>query len=146
MVGVDRSAAALAGLGLPQQRCETVLADIEQGPWPLAGRQFQAVVVTNYLWRPLLGVIAQCVAPGGVLIYETFGAAQASIGKPSRPEFLLKPGELLHAFVGLRTVAFEDGFEPARQDWPERFVQRLVAVRESGSAAGTSPERHSLPG
>jgi SAM-dependent methyltransferase len=144
VVGVESSAAALAGLGLPAERCETVLADIEQGPWPLQGRQFAAVVVTNYLWRPLLPTIAQSVAPGGVLIYETFGAAQARIGKPSRPEFLLQPGELLTAFAGLRTVAFEDGFEAARPGWPERFVQRLVAVREDAQAPGAEPARHVL--
>jgi SAM-dependent methyltransferase len=144
VVGVDRSAAALAGLGLPAERCETVLADIEQGPWPLQGRQFAAVVVTNYLWRPLLPTIAQSVAPGGVLIYETFGAAQARIGKPSRSEFLLQPGELLGAFAGLRTVAFEDGLEAARPGWPERFVQRLVAVREDAPAQSAEPARHVL--
>lgn len=144
VVGVDRSAAALAGLGLPAERCETVLADIEQGPWPLRGREFAAVVVTNYLWRPLLHTIAQSVAPGGVLIYETFGAGQARIGKPSRPEFLLQPGELLTAFADLRTVAFEDGFEVARPGWPERFVQRLVAVRENAQALGAEPARHVL--
>lgn len=146
VLGVDRSATALAGLGLPPERCETLQADIEQGPWPLVGREFQAVVVTNYLWRPLLGAIAQCVAPGGVLIYETFGAGQASLGKPSRPDFLLQPGELLQAFAGLRTVAFEDGFEGAREGWPERFVQRLVAVREADTPATAVPTRHRLPG
>ena len=144
VVGVDRSAAALSGLGLPAERCQTVLADIEQGPWPLQGREFEAVVVTNYLWRPLLPTIAQSVAPGGVLLYETFGAAQARIGKPSRPEFLLQPGELLSAFAGLRTVAFEDGWEAARDGRPERFVQRLVAVREAGQAVGAEPARHLL--
>lgn len=144
VVGVDRSAAALAGLGLPPQRCETVLADIEQGPWPLAGRQFQAVVVTNYLWRPVLPAIAQCVAPGGVLMYETFGIGQALIGKPSRADFLLRPGELLQAFAELRAVAFEDGLEPARPGWAERFVQRLVAVRPAEDAATAPAARHLL--
>ena len=144
VVGVDRSAAALAGLGLPAERCETVLADIEQGSWPLQGRQFDAVVVTNYLWRPLLATLARSVAPGGVLMYETFGAGQAHIGKPSRPEFLLQASELLGAFAGLRTVAFEDGFEVARPGWPERYVQRLVAVREYAQALGAGPARHVL--
>jgi hypothetical protein len=65
------------------------------------------------------------VAPGGVLIYETFAAGNESVGKPSRPEFLLQPGELLRVTEGLRTVAYEDGFENS----PDRFVQRTVAVR-----------------
>lgn len=122
VTGVDRSAEALStvqGLG------ETVLADIENGPWPFAGCAFAGVVVTNYLWRPLLPAIVDAVAPGGVLIYETFATGNETVGKPSRPDFLLRPGELLQASGALRVVAYEDGYlEP-----PPRFVQRIVAVR-----------------
>jgi SAM-dependent methyltransferase len=106
------------------------VADIENGPWPFTEngllQQFGAVVVTNYLWRALLPTIVASVAPGGVLIYETFAHGNASVGKPSRPDFLLQPGELLLACTGLRVVGYEDGFLSA----PERFVQRIVAVRE----------------
>jgi SAM-dependent methyltransferase len=105
-------------------------ADIENGPWPLAGRQFAAVVVTNYLWRPLFPRILEAVAPGGVLLHETFAAGNETVGKPSRPDFLLRPGELLQAYPGLRVVAFEDGF----LDEPDRFVQRIAAVREQPGA------------
>lgn len=125
VTGVDRSPeaiAAVAPLG------EAVLADIENGPWPFAGRQFEGVVVTNYLWRPLLAQIVRSVAPGGVLIYETFAAGNETVGKPSRPDFLLQPGELLQACSGLRIVAYEDGFLEA----PPRFVQRIAAVRRAG--------------
>lgn len=120
--GIDRDPAAidsLAGVG------EAVLADIEDGPWPLPGREFGAVVVTKYLWRPLLPVITGSVAPGGVLIYETFASGNETVGKPARPDFLLQPGELLTACHGLRVVAYEDGF----LDSPARFVQRIAAVR-----------------
>jgi len=130
VTGVDRApeaVAAVAPLG------EALLADIENGPWPLqqAGqpRPFNAVVVTNYLWRPLLPVLAQSVAPGGVLLYETFAAGNESVGKPSRPDFLLQPGELLRAFGDLRVVAFEDGFLAQ----PERFVQRIAAIRPAAA-------------
>ena len=122
VTGVDRSEEAiafLAGAG------EAVMADIENGPWPFAGRAFDAVLVTNYLWRPLLGTIVASVAPGGVLIYETFAAGNETVGKPSRPDFLLQPGELLKACKGLRIVAYEDGFV----EEPPRFVQRIAAVR-----------------
>lgn len=144
VVGVDRSASALAGLGLPAGQCTTVLADIEQGPWPLPGQQFGAVVVTNYLWRPLLPTLVASVAPGGVLIYETFALGQASIGKPSRAEFLLAPGELLEAVRGLRVVAYEDGFVEARDDWPARFVQRVVALRAPSEDTAHTAPRHLL--
>ena len=120
--GVDRDAAALEPL---RPLAEVIVADLEAGPWPLAGRCFDVVLVTNYLWRPLLPAVVGSVADGGVLIYETFADGQQHIGRPARPEFLLQPGELLRACAGLRVVAYEDGFESE----PARFVQRIVAVR-----------------
>lgn len=125
VTALDRDTAALAGLqGVAS---EIVCADIEAGPWPLPGRRFDALLVTNYLWRPLLPQLLQSLAPGAVLVYETFADGQQHIGRPARPEFLLQPGELLRAFAGLRCVAYEDGFEalPA----PGRCVQRLVALQ-----------------
>lgn len=138
VTGVDRdpaAMAAIAGLG------RAVEADIERGPWPLPGETFAGVVVTNYLWRALLPQIAASVAPGGVLIYETFTRDHAAIGKPSRPDFLLQPGELLAAAAGLRIVAYEDGFCAD----PDRFVQRLAAVREARFDAA-APPRYRLDG
>lgn len=124
VTGVDRDEAAVAPL---RARAAIIVADLESGgPWPLAGRRFDGVVVTNYLWRALLPNIAQALNPGGVLMYETFADGQQHIGRPSNPEYLLAPGELLRAFPTLRTVAYEDGLE---RD-PERCVQRLVAVAE----------------
>ncbi|WP_396436601.1 class I SAM-dependent methyltransferase [Limnohabitans sp.] len=128
VTGVDRNPEAVA---LAQSSGSVICADIENGPWPFAGQTFACVVVTNYLWRPLLPTLVQSVAPGGVLIYETFAAGNESVGKPSRPDFLLQPGELLQATVGLRTVAYEDGFEAS----PDRFVQRIVAVRSGATEA-----------
>lgn len=135
--GVDRAQDAIdpiSGLG------EAIRADIENGPWPLAGRRFDAVVVTNYLWRPLLPTLVASVAPGGVLLYETFAAGNETVGKPSRPDFLLQPGELLRACASLRIVAYEDGFLGA----PERFVQRIAALRPDADAS-TGPPRIPLP-
>lgn len=134
VTGVDRSpdavvAAAAAG--------EAVCADIENGPWPFAGRVFACVVVTNYLWRPLMSDILRSVAPGGVLLYETFAAGHEAVGRPSRPEFLLQPGELLRLCQELRVVAFEDGF----LDEPPRYVQRIVAARP---LAGETTPRYRL--
>lgn len=122
--GVDRAQDAVTAAA---QFGECVLADIEGGPWPFPGRTFQGVVVTNYLWRPLLPAILNSVAPGGVLIYETFAQGNEAVGKPSRPDFLLRPGELLGACASLLIVAYESGF----LDEPARFVQRIAAVRPS---------------
>jgi hypothetical protein len=118
-------------VALAQSSGSVICADIENGPWPFAGQTFGCVVVTHYLWRPLLPTLMNSVAPGGVLIYETFAAGNESVGKPSRPDFLLQPGELLRVTEGLRTVAYEDGFEAS----PDRFVQRIVAVRSGATEA-----------
>ena len=138
VTGVDRSAEAMASLApLAAAGAEIVQADIEDGPWPFAGRQFDAVLVTNYLWRPRLADIVAAVAPGGLLLYETFAQGNEALGKPSRPDFLLRPGELLQAAAGLRVVAYEDGSLPT----PPRCVQRIAAVRET---APELPARHRL--
>lgn len=129
-LGLDRDAQALAVAGAFGA---VLQADLEGAPWPLPGRQFGGVVVTNYLWRPLLPDVLAAVQPGGVLLYETFGLGQASIGRPSRPAFLLRPGELLALCSGpdWRVVAYEDGFDvPAG-----RHVQRIAAVRLGPEAA-----------
>jgi SAM-dependent methyltransferase len=134
---VDRDALAVQPL---LELAEVVVADIENGPWPLTGRRFDAVVVTNYLWRPLIPTLVASVADGGVLIWETFAQGNQTVGRPSNPAFLLAPGELLAVAAGLRVVAFEDGF----LDAPPRFVQRIAAFREPARDATALPHRYAL--
>jgi SAM-dependent methyltransferase len=124
VTGVDRNPDAIAAVS---PLGETICADIENGPWPLQGRTFGGVVVTNYLWRPLWPNILASLAPNGVLIYETFSIGNETVGKPSRPDFLLQQGELLNVCKDLRIVAFQEVFIAE----PDRFVQRIVAVRET---------------
>ena len=120
VTAVDRDEEALRSIeGIA---AEIVNADIEAGPWPFTGRTFDAVIVTNYLWRPLLPAIAAAVAPGGVLLYETFALGNEAFGKPSRPDFLLKPGELPAAFASMEIVAYEHGLLAS----PPRVVQRIA--------------------
>jgi SAM-dependent methyltransferase len=106
-----------------------VQADIENAPWPLlfngAPIPFNAVVATNYLWRDLLPTLVASVAPGGVLLYETFAQGNETVGRPSRPDFLLRSGELLEVCNGLHIVAYENG----TLENPSRFVQRIAAIR-----------------
>ena len=137
VTGVDRNPEAIAAVSALG---EAICADIENGPWPLQGRLFGGVVVTNYLWRPLWPHILSSLEPNGVLIYETFSAGNESVGKPSRPDFLLHTAELLAKCQDLHVVAFEEGFLAQR----DRFVQRIVAVRATDSRH--TPLRYSLVG
>jgi len=103
-------------------------ADLEDGsPWPLPGERFEGIVVTNYLHRPLFPQLMESLAPGGVLLYETFMLGNERYGKPSNPAFLLRPGELWESFRGLHCIAFEQG--AAAKPKPA-MIQRLCAVRQ----------------
>lgn len=128
VTAVDRDISALEQLRAGQ--LETVRADLEDGsPFPLAGRRFAGVVVTNYLHRPLLPSLVEAVAPGGLLLYETFAQGNEAFGRPSNPDFLLRPGELLEAVRGrLRVVAYEDVTVTSPRP---AAVQRLAARREA---------------
>jgi SAM-dependent methyltransferase len=106
---------------------EIVRADLEAAPWPFAGRRFAAVIVTNYLHRPLLPHLVAAVADGGALIYETFAEGHAAFGTPSNPNFLLAPGELLGAVAGALTVV---AYEHGRVEEPRpAVIQRIAAMR-----------------
>jgi SAM-dependent methyltransferase len=120
VVAVDREAVELEGIGF-------VKADLEKGaPWPFAGQQFGAIVVTNYLYRPLFPHLVSSLADGGVLIYETFMLGNERFGKPSNPEFLLRPGELREAFGELQELGFEEGeFETPKR----AMIQRICALK-----------------
>ncbi len=125
VTAVDRDAEAAAALAdCPGVR--VIVADIEGATWPFADERFDGVVVTNYLHRPLLSVLRDSLAPGGVLIYETFAAGNERYGRPSNPEFLLRPGELLEVCRPLRVIAYEDLYVEAPKP---ALVQRVCAVR-----------------
>jgi SAM-dependent methyltransferase len=131
VAAVDRDSQAVSGLaGLPG--VTATLADIEGGPWPFAGQRFDGIIVTNYLHRPLLSVLRDSLEPDGVLIYETFAAGNERYGRPSNPEFLLEPGELLELCRGLRVIAYEDLYVDVPRP---ALVQRVCAVQR-GSAQG----------
>lgn len=129
VTAVDIELGGLAQHAHPQ--LEAIEADLEHGPWPLEDRRFAAVVVVNYLWRPILPNIIAAVEPGGVLLYATFGRGQGRLGKPTNPDFLLKPGELLEAVHGELTVhAYEYGEIPTVSGHLA-IRQHLYARRES---------------
>ena len=125
VVGVDLDVSGLDDLS-GDDGVEVVQADLEQGAWPFAGRVFGGVVVTNYLYRPLLPLLAAAVAREGVLMYETFSRGNERVGRPRNPDFLLAPGELYEAVAPfLQVVAYEQGLEQR----PRLAVrQRIVAV------------------
>lgn len=135
VVGIDRDAAALAALradGIDKLIC----ADLENAPWPLPGARFPAVIVTNYLWRPLFAALRDSVAAGGLLLYETYALGQEALGHPRNPDFLLRPGELLQQFPApaWHVIAYEDGYDPA----PRSRVQRIAVARADAQVSATA--------
>jgi SAM-dependent methyltransferase len=152
VLALDRDETALANLAAVQH-VTTRCADLENASWPLRDdEKFAAVVVTNYLHRPLFPYLFDALAPGGVLLYETFAVGNEHFGKPSNPNFLLNPGELLDAVRGrLRVIAYQDGFINVPR---ASCVQRIVAVAPSRPMPtglternnGSDPVRYVLQG
>ncbi|MEO6354071.1 MAG: methyltransferase domain-containing protein [Burkholderiaceae bacterium] len=132
VLAADRDPIALvraAGRGIV-----TMQVDLEAdgAAWPFEVGHFVAIVVSNYLYRPLFPHILASLATGGVLIYETFASGNALYGKPSNPDFLLRRGELLdvlrqHA-ADLHVLAFEEGYTEVPKP---AMVQRICAIRNA---------------
>jgi SAM-dependent methyltransferase len=150
VLAVDRNAGALASL---DEGIETEAIDLEEGPWRLPSAAFDAVIVTNYLFRPRFALLCGLLAPSGLLIYETFARGNEAYGKPSNPAFLLTEGELYERarLAGLAVVAYESGFSGPEQP---AIVQRLCAVRPPfdpvrltpGNSQSASRARREEPG
>jgi SAM-dependent methyltransferase len=135
VTALDISVESLQAVAAHSPSARIIQADIENAPWPLEGETFDAVVVTNYLWRPLFPQLLASLKDGGILIYETFAVGNETVGKPSRPDFLLKGKELLSLCAELHVIAYEDGF----LDSPDRFVQRIVASKAAGKISASAP-------
>lgn len=105
---------------------DIVEADLEHGDWPFPDRRFDGVVVVNYLYRPLLPLLADSLAPGGILLYDTFAVGNERFGKPANPDYLLEPGELLREFgSALEVLAYEHG----EMDEPKPAVRQRICAR-----------------
>jgi len=140
--GIDHSEQALQSA---RAFGSVVQADLENAAWPLLQhnqpQQFDVVVVTNYLWRPLFPSLLRSVKPGGLLLYETFVQGNESVGKPARADFLLQPGELLKLCDGFLVIAYENGFIQT----PPRFIQRIAAIAPTNASLQTpAPVRYPL--
>lgn len=130
-MAVDRDTAALTALELRagSDRLRTRCADLEAGPWPFeTGERFDAIIVTNYLFRPRYALLCALLAPGGILIHETFAAGNAVYGRPSNPDFLLREGESIQRAqaAGLIVVGYESGHVRAPRP---AVIQRICAAR-----------------
>ena len=122
---VDQNAETLAGLA-GVAGITTRVADLEADPWPYATGQFDGIIVVNYLFRPRLNDLIGALKPGGVLVYETFMSGNELFGKPSNPDFLLRPNELLELVQPSMTVV---AFEQGRVETPSpACVQRICAI------------------
>jgi SAM-dependent methyltransferase len=130
VTAIDRDAQALSACQASQRICADLEALDRASLTQRLAPPYDAIVVTNYLHRPLFNALVSWLAPNGVLLYETFALGQEQFGRPSNPDFLLRPGELLTAFADLSVVAFEQGqIEGA----PPRVVQRVCATQRRGS-------------
>lgn len=130
VVAVDVDIGAMAPFQ-DRMNLKLIQADLENGPWPFPDGIFHGIVVTNYLHRPLFPRLMRALRPGGIFIYETFARGNAEFGRPSNPDFLLQPGELLRVVEGkARVIAYEDVYiatpKPA-------LVQRICAVADGGT-------------
>ena len=140
VLAVDRDVGALESLAQSKSglAIQVEHLELEGSTWPLADRSglFDAVVVTNYLYRPYLDLLPNLLAEGGLLIYETFADGNAAFGKPSNPDFLLQAGELLDfaARHGLHVLAYSDLYQA--QPKPA-MVQALCTVK--GAPKGRHP-------
>jgi SAM-dependent methyltransferase len=136
VVAVDRYNAGIVDL-LGRADFEFVDANLEDGrKWPLGARRFAAVIVTNYLYRPLFPSLIDALADRGVLIYETFSQGNERFGRPSNPDFLLRPGELLAVVEGrLQVVDYVHGEVSTPRP---AVVQRIVAVNDHSAARTTA--------
>lgn len=128
----DQSFPALNATGI-----ETQLHDLESGEagfdWPFAGHSFAAIIVCNYLHRPLFPHLLSSLKPDGILIYETFAVGNENFGKPSNPAFLLRPGELLAQMqsnpqVEMSIIAYEYGYV----EQPKPAMVQRVCARKAG--------------
>jgi SAM-dependent methyltransferase len=124
---LDRDLAGVADLR-GGAGAELLQADLENGsPWPLPGRHFAGLVVSNYLWRPLFPHLIGATAPGGLLLYETFMLGQEKFGRPANPDFLLRRDELFECLkADFDILAFEQGEEPGPRP---AMRQRIAAVK-----------------
>ncbi len=125
VTAIDIDTAGLADLA-GDPLVEIVETDLERpGAAPLAGLRFDAVVVTGYLFRPLLVPLIECLEPGGVFLYETFALGNERFGRPRNPDYLLQRGELLALAEGrLTVIAYEHLALPPPTP---KIVQRLCA-------------------
>ncbi len=132
VTAVDRDISQLGDIA-QLERVEPLHFDLEgEAGWPFAGRRFGAIIVTNYLHRPLLPLMAASLKPDGLLLYVFGGAGNEQFGKPSNPDFLLKPGELLDVFAGqLTVVAYEHGAQTRPRN---AIVQRICATNGEAPA------------
>ena len=126
VTAVDVDLSRIRDLG-GQPGTELIEADLEGGSWPLAGQRFAAVVVVNYLWRPLFPPLLAAIEPNGVLLYETFAEGNARFGRPANPDHLLAAEELLERVRGkLHIVAYEHGIVSTPR---LAAIERLAAVK-----------------
>jgi len=123
---IDRDAQVVSSME-GMDNINVFVADLEAGDWPHSDRKYDGLIVSRYLYRPLLHTLPAMLNPGGVLIYETFMVGNERYGKPSNPDFLLLPNELFEIYSPvLNIIAFEQGEETMPRP---AVMQRICAAK-----------------
>ncbi|MEE8308707.1 MAG: class I SAM-dependent methyltransferase [Gammaproteobacteria bacterium] len=130
VLAVDRDVRKITSRG-PHPKLEILAFDLETGrPWPFAAQRFAGILVTNYLYRPMLGAALDLVSPGGTLIYETFGVGNEKFGRPSNPDYLARPGEIAGRARALRFSISNDSHRKIETPRPA-ILQRVLARKST---------------
>ena len=124
VTAVDIDTAAIRSLGLSE--LNIIDADLEQGNWPFEVNTFDAILVSNYLWRPLFAPLIATLKPGGIILYETFAKGNEEYGRPKNPNFLLEEGELPAVFKGFEVLDYYNG----TRTFPQTSVRQGIAARK----------------
>ncbi len=123
VTAVDIDISMVETISLPN--IDAMQFDLEKGDWPFSEEVFDAVIVTNYLWRPLFPKIVSSLKVGGIVFYETFAIGNEKYGRPSNPDYLLAEDELLMQFKGFEVLDFEH----MKVENPKPEIKQAIAAK-----------------
>lgn len=108
---------------------KTRAINLESDPFP--DDQFDLILVSHYLYRPLCPAICNALKPGGLLFYQTFCQQKVIDKGPQNPNFLLAENELLELFSSLKPVVYRE--ERLIGDTSQGFRNQAILIAQKPS-------------